>query len=150
MPKLLPQFLGLSNPKEDACHLRQPLFPLDIFQFYFLVQGAHLLVLTRIKEPPISNRLNTILQEKEYFCPDPPLDFSGRHSCFRTLRHMTNDPHQEQMGAGFLSLQVKIPAFLLEGRRNPQEGSMENAKGHSDTVGTVYSTWQNRLLWSPH
>jgi hypothetical protein len=30
-------------------------------------------------------------------------------------------PHQEQMGAGFLSFRVKIPAFCLGGRRNPQK-----------------------------
>jgi hypothetical protein len=39
---------------------------LGIFQFYFLVQGAHLLALTRIKKPPISYRLNTILWEKNH------------------------------------------------------------------------------------
>jgi hypothetical protein len=63
------------------------------FQFYFLVQGAHLMALTRIQKTPISYRLNTILQEKKIiFLPNPYLDFSGKCSCFRTLRHITNDP----------------------------------------------------------
>jgi hypothetical protein len=57
--------------------------------------------------------------------------------------------HQEQMGSGFLFLRVKIPALWLVGWKNPQEGLIKNAKGHSNMVGTVYSTWQNMFLWSP-
>jgi hypothetical protein len=104
-PKLLIQLLGLSNPKGEPCHLGQTQL-IRHFSFYFLVQEAHLLALTRIKKPPISYRLNIIMQEKKYFCPDPQLGFSGKCSCFRTLRYMTNDPHQEQLGAGFLSLKI--------------------------------------------
>jgi hypothetical protein len=52
------------------------------------------------------------------------------------------------MGAGFLSLRVEIPAFWLERRRNPQEGSTKNAKGHSNMVGAIYSTGENVFLWS--
>jgi hypothetical protein len=51
------------------------------------------------------HRLNTIFQENEYFCLTC--------SCFRTLKHTTMDPHQEQMGAGFLSLKVEVPATWL-------------------------------------
>jgi hypothetical protein len=82
---------------------------------------------TKSKKAPISYRLNTTLQKKEYFCADPQLDFSGRCSCFRTFRCMTNDPHQEQMGAGFLSLKVELPVFWLGGR-SPQEGLIKKCK----------------------
>jgi hypothetical protein len=96
---------------------------IDIFQYFLLMQGAHLLALTRIlKSHPFPIEM---LQEKEYFCPDPQLDFSGKCDSFRTLGCMTNDSHQEQMGAGFSSLQVEILAFWLRGRRNPQEASIK-------------------------
>jgi hypothetical protein len=39
------------------------------------------------------------------------------------------------MGAGSLSLQDEIPAFWIGERRNSQEDSVENTKGHRDTVG---------------
>jgi hypothetical protein len=100
--KLLTQSLGIPNPKGDPCHLGQIPMSIDIFQYFLLMQGAHLLALTRIlKSHPFPIEM---LQEKEYFCPDPQLDFSGKCDSFRTLGCMTNDSHQEQMGAGFSSL----------------------------------------------
>jgi hypothetical protein len=44
------------------------------------------------------------------------------------------------MGAGFLSLRVKIPAFWLGGRTNPQKASITNCKKTIVTQWALYTT----------
>jgi hypothetical protein len=54
------------------------------------------------------------------------------------------------MGVEFLSLRVKIPDSWLERKEKYSKRlDKKNAKGHRNTVGTIYSTWQNMFLWSP-
>jgi hypothetical protein len=43
------------------------------------------------------------------------------------------------MGAGFLSLGVKIPAFWLGGRRNPQKVSIRNTQKDIVTQWALYT-----------
>jgi hypothetical protein len=68
---------GRISPKGGSRHLGLTLLFVDIVQYYLLVEGAHLLVLTKIKKPPISYRLTIILQEKEYFCLTHSLTFQA-------------------------------------------------------------------------
>jgi hypothetical protein len=72
------------------------------------MQGAYLLSLTEMKNPLISCSLNTILQEKDYFCPDPLLDFSGRQGCFRILRCTTITPTRSKQEEVFSPLKLKF------------------------------------------
>jgi hypothetical protein len=68
----------------------------DFYQQYFL--GKHYLPHPHSPSPDASPpgglKKDTILQEKKkkILLPYLQLDFSGRHSCFKTLRHMTSDP----------------------------------------------------------
>jgi hypothetical protein len=79
-----------------------------------------------------------LFQEKKYFCLTCSLTFQADVAVLGPsgTRLMTSS-HQEQVGAGFLSLRAEIPALWLRGRRNPQEcfiKKKKNAKGHSDTT----------------
>jgi hypothetical protein len=68
------------------------------------MKGAHLQALKRIKKPSICYRLNIIFQEKiiKTFLTDLQHDFSGRHSCFRTL------PTKDKWEQDFSPLELKF------------------------------------------
>jgi hypothetical protein len=76
-----------------------------------------------------------LFQEKKYFCLTCSLTFQADVAVLGPsgTRLMTSS-HQEQVGAGFLSLRAEIPALWLRGRRNPQECFIKKKKMQKDIV----------------